>query len=91
MEDKDRENRASNCQMRGFGTGVLGTRYCHVLASWYRGGPVPTSPNPHPINNRAEKPLTGLLSLTEVIGPAPDCVSSRKENDRKNSGNSKIK
>ena len=24
--------------MRGFGTGVLGTRYCCVLGSWYRGG-----------------------------------------------------
>lgn len=27
------------CQMRVFGTGVLGTRYCRVLGSWYRGGP----------------------------------------------------
>lgn len=28
-----------SCQMRGFGTGVLGTRYCRVLGSWYCGGP----------------------------------------------------
>ena len=25
--------------MRVFGTGVLGTRYCRALGSWYRGGP----------------------------------------------------
>ena len=25
-----------NCQMRVFGTGVLGTRYCRVPGSWYR-------------------------------------------------------
>lgn len=24
------------CQMRVFGTGVLGTRYCRVPGSWYR-------------------------------------------------------
>ena len=24
------------CQMRVFGTGVLGTRYCRVPSSWYR-------------------------------------------------------
>ena len=26
----------TNCQMRVFGTGVLGTRYCRVPGSWYR-------------------------------------------------------
>ena len=30
---------AVRCQMRVFGTGVLGTRYCRALGSWYRGGP----------------------------------------------------
>ena len=25
-----------DCQMRVFGTGVLGTRYCRVPGSWYR-------------------------------------------------------
>ena len=30
---------SDECQMRVFGTGVLGTRYCRVLGSWYRGGP----------------------------------------------------
>ena len=27
---------ARDCQMRVFGTGVLGTRYCRVPGSWYR-------------------------------------------------------
>lgn len=27
---------AGQCQMRVFGTGVLGTRYCRVPGSWYR-------------------------------------------------------
>ena len=27
---------AAACQMRVFGTGVLGTRYCRVPGSWYR-------------------------------------------------------
>lgn len=26
----------ASCQMRVFGTGVLGTRYCRVPGSWYR-------------------------------------------------------
>ena len=26
----------AKCQMRVFGTGVLGTRYCRVPGSWYR-------------------------------------------------------
>lgn len=26
----------TQCQMRVFGTGVLGTRYCRVPGSWYR-------------------------------------------------------
>ena len=28
--------RVDRCQMRVFGTGVLGTRYCRVPGSWYR-------------------------------------------------------
>ena len=30
------ENSGVYCQMRVFGTGVLGTRYCRVPGSWYR-------------------------------------------------------
>ena len=29
-------NSKDSCQMRVFGTGVLGTRYCRVPGSWYR-------------------------------------------------------
>ena len=30
------EDMTTWCQMRVFGTGVLGTRYCRILGSWYR-------------------------------------------------------
>ena len=30
------DNVGGSCQMRVFGTGVLGTRYCRVPGSWYR-------------------------------------------------------
>ena len=33
--DKEKGSR-DWCQMRVFGTGVLGTRYCRVPGSWYR-------------------------------------------------------
>ena len=36
MEEELRRLRRENCQMRVFGTGVLGTRYCRVPGSWYR-------------------------------------------------------
>ena len=31
-----KKNARLECQMRVFGTGVLGTRYCRVPGSWYR-------------------------------------------------------
>ena len=30
------QDMGADCQMRVFGTGVLGTRYCRVPGSWYR-------------------------------------------------------
>ena len=36
QSDNDKDRNTLKCQMRVFGTGVLGTRYCRVPGSWYR-------------------------------------------------------